>query len=497
MVIAMHNPHLIFLPLLLLLAGGLQAKSPPNIVFLLADDLGYGDLGCYGHPYAKTPAIDQLAREGMMFRSAYVAGPTCEVSRCGFMTGLFPARFAGSTRQLGFGASLTVTEVLKQKGYQTGLFGKWDMGEEKTQGTYGIEEIHVIPSELGDPKGKDFRVTEAAIDFIKRNREGPFYMNVWFHTPHHPVAPHATFVSRFENMSLDRPDFPNPHYQARLDAYENLSEDPTTVLREYLGDVSQLDDQVEKILSTIRELGIEEETVVLFASDNGPARPVDQPRSRSDGKKNPSRQNGLGSAGPLRGGKHGIYEGGIRVPWIVRWPGRIASGKIMDREVIAGVDLLPTLCSIAGVDIDTSGLDGEDVSDIWFGKERSRRKDLFWISGSPGSPRAVLRRGDWKLCIMQNGAQELYDLANDPGESRNVAADHPGILLEMGDAIDRWIGTLMPAPKWLIDAQRRAAARSKQVPARPRLTWLVVAGALAGLFLGIGCWRRMRTPATR
>jgi N-acetylgalactosamine-6-sulfatase len=322
-------------------------------------------------------------------------------------------------------------------------------------------------------------------------------MNVWFHTPHHPVAPHATFVSRFENMSLDRPDFPNPHYQARLDAYENLSEDPTTVLREYLGDVSQLDDQVEKILSTIRELGIEEETVVLFASDNGPARPVDQPRSRSDGKKNPSRQNGLGSAGPLRGGKHGIYEGGIRVPWIVRWPGRIASGKIMDREVIAGVDLLPTLCSIAGVDIDTSGLDGEDVSDIWFGKERSRRKDLFWISGSPGSPRAVLRRGDWKLCIMQNGAQELYDLANDPGESRNVAADHPGILLEMGDAIDRWIGTLMPAPKWLIDAQRRAAARSKQVPARPRLTWLVVAGALAGLFLGIGCWRRMRTPATR
>jgi N-acetylgalactosamine-6-sulfatase len=373
-----------------------QADDLPNIVFLLADDLGYGDLGCYGHPYAKTPSIDQLARQGTLFRSAYVAGQVCVPSRCGLMTGRFPFTFPVDTATAGFGNAVTVTEKLKQKGYLTAHFGKWDIGEAVERGTYGIDEIQVFERSLGDELGKDQETVKAAIDFIRRSQGKPFYMNVWFHSVHAPVRPHSRFVDRFRDLQVRREDFSNPHFLQRWDDYETDLGDAVGGMKQYLGELSQLDDQVGRVLAAIREEGIEQNTIVLFCSDNGPALSRSGTPKNSTKKNNTrSDQNLLGSAGVLRGTKHSIYEGGVRVPWIVKWPNRVAAGKVDESSVVAGVDLLPTLSAIAGVHLDDPAIDGEDVSDIWLGSKRQRRRDLFW-GGT--NPRVAVRRDIWKLC---------------------------------------------------------------------------------------------------
>jgi arylsulfatase A-like enzyme len=417
---------------LLLAVGGppcASAADQPNIVFLLADDLGYGDLGCTAHPYAKTPAIDRFAKEGTLFPSFYVAGPTCCPSRTGLMTSRFPARFQKYPASFGFSGALTVTELLKRSGYRTGHFGKWHMGNEQKAGTFGIDAIQVLKGNAKDPRGRDAVIADAAIDFIKANKQGPFYVNVWFHTPHNPVRPPQSFADRFAGVAVKRSDFPNPDLRQFFDLYEKFGGNLNDGMRNYLGDVSQLDDQVSRVLKALDDLGLRDNTIVVFTSDNGPGN-----GTRENGR---VAINSLGSAGLLRERKFSLHDGGIRLPFIIRWPGRVPEGRRNETAVLAGVDWLPSLGALTGAKFAADQCDGEDVSDIWLGKERPRAKDLFWKISRPTSPTAM-RRGDWKLYQAHGGPAELYDLAKDPAERTDIAARHPALVHELAAALQRW-----------------------------------------------------------
>jgi N-acetylgalactosamine-6-sulfatase len=417
------------------------AAEKPNVVFLLADDLGFGDLGCTGHPYAKTPAIDRLAKEGTLFRRFYVAGATCCPSRAGFMTGRFPATFQKYPAAFGYSGAPTVTELLKKHGYRTGHFGKWHMGPEQKPGTYGLDVVQVSGGNRKDPRGRDGVLADNAIAFLKANRDRPFYINVWGHTPHSPVKPPKSFVDRFRGVTLDPADFKNPDQVKHFELYKKLGGDPAEGMRHYLGELSQMDANAGRILKAIDDLGLREKTIVVFSSDNGPARCSGPDDDEKAAKRERLKENMLGSAGPFRARKHSLYDGGVHLPLIVRWPGQVPAGRVDEKSVVAGVDWLPTLCAIAGVPIDAGKFAGEDVSAAWLGKERPRAKPLFWKASAPRST-PVMLRGDWKLHQPSRGSAELYDLAKDPGERDNLAGRRPELAKELGAALRHWNATL-------------------------------------------------------
>ncbi|MCR9207996.1 MAG: sulfatase-like hydrolase/transferase [bacterium] len=412
-------------------------QRPPNIVFMFADDLGYGDLGCYGHPYAQTPVIDQLAKEGARFTQFYVTGVTCNPSRTGLMTGLFPARFPKYAADFGFGDRVTITELLKKRGYKTGHFGKWHIGPVDSDGTYGIDEVQTIGKSRDRSAGRDDDLYSAAIDFIRDNKDDPFYVNVWGHATHFPVNTAQGLAAEFNDISVDRKDF-SPTMQHKFDECLKIGGDLDESMRQYLGDVYQLDLNVGRVVKALDELGLRGNTIVVFSSDHGPAPVV-------TGKKG-TRQfsnNMLGYAGEFRGGKHEQYEGGTRVPFIIRWPGKVQAGRVDTTSVCSLIDWLPTLCSLAGVDELPNPIDGEDISDIWFGTDRERLKPLFWKTSSTGSTPAM-RDGKWKLHLprKQRGEPELYDLSIDPSESNNIAAQHPDVVKSLSKKIKTWAASL-------------------------------------------------------
>lgn len=423
------------------------AVRPPNIVFLFADDLGYGDLGCYGHPYARTPAIDQLAEEGTRFTQAYVTGVTCNPSRTGLMTGRHPARFARYAADFGFGDRVTITELLSQQGYATGHFGKWHIGPDDTDGTYGIQTIQTIGKSRDREVGRDDDLYAAAIRFMEQHQDEPFYVNVWGHATHFPVNTPPGLVAKFDHVTVDRSDFPAT-FQHKFDQCVKIGGDLNQSMRQYLGDVYQIDRNVARILKTLDELGLRENTIVVFYSDHGPA-PV------LLGKKGARTysSNMLGSAGPFRGGKHEQYEGGVRVPLIIRWPDRVKAGRVDTESVVSLIDWLPTLARIAGVTELPDGLDGEDMSDVWLGDTRARRQPLFWKTSSTGAAPSI-RDGDWKLHLHRkrdSSGPELYDVRTDPAESRNLADEHPQVVRRLQKKIRDWTAGLPPAYEKLAD----------------------------------------------
>ncbi len=418
--------------------GAAPIPERPNIILILADDLGYGDLGCTGHPYAWTPAIDNLAAEGTLFLSYYQLGATCVPTRTALMTGLFPAAFQKYPSEFDLDGAVTVTELLRQNGYVTGHYGKWHIGSVHEPGTYGIDSVRVITPSQTDPEGRDAEIVFAAIDFLRVNKERPFYLNIWCTSTHAKVLPPASFVERFEGVRVSRDDFPNPDMQRHLDVYESLGGDLDQGMRNYLGEVLQLDLQVRRVLMALDELGLRDNTIVAFTSDNGPmecvvTEPNEEHATLLD--------NMLGSAGPFRDRKHSFYDGGIHQPLIIRWPGYVPEGRVDSTSVIAGVDWLPSLCSITGVDIDPAAFDGEDVSDIWLGRARERKNDILWKGFHPAAT-PIIRRGVWKLHAHREGGSELYNLAKDPGERRNVVFRHPEIAEELRAAVMRWDATL-------------------------------------------------------
>ncbi len=414
----------------------------PNIVFLLADDLGYGDLGCYGHPYARTPNLDQLAKDGTRFTQFYATGMTCCPARTGLMTSRFPATYPTYPANGGFAERVTITELLNKAGYRTGHFGKWHIGPDQKPGTYGIDVIgDQSRDERGKKKAEDLRGRDApiydqAIRFIEESKGQPFYVNVWGHISHNPVDPNDELVQRWNALDVDESKFPAP-MREKFETVRKAGGDVNDTMRRYLADVESLDAAVGQLLKRLDELGLRENTIVIFNSDQG----ADMSKAGLGGV----RDNQMGFNGAHRGGKHTNLEGGLRVPWIVRWPGHVPAGRVDEQSVISAVDYLPTLCALTGVEINAADFEGEDVSATWLGQAtHTRTKPLLWKTSSPGG-QAVIREGQWKLFhpIRKNGGEfELYDIATDPAEAHNLVAEQPEVLARLKTRLEAWVATL-------------------------------------------------------
>jgi N-acetylgalactosamine-6-sulfatase len=418
------------------------AEAKPNIVFLLADDLGGGDLHCYGHPYSKTPSIDKLAGEGTRFMQFYATGATCCPARTGLMTSKFPAIYPSYPANGGFADRVTITELLKKHGYATGHFGKWHIGSEQKPGTYGIDAIGGGEEEggkkklRGDDRGRDAHIYDDAIKFIERHKDGPFYVNVWGHISHNPVNPVDPLVQRWSGLKVKDRDFPE-QMRAKFNEVRKAGGDVDDGMRRYLADVESLDDSVGRLLKRLDELGLQKNTIIVFSTDQG----ADMTKASLGGL----HFNQMGFNGPVRGGKHTHWEGGVRAPWIVRWPGHVPAGRTDDQSVISGVDWLPTLCAIAGVKINSADFDGEDTSAAWMGKgPHVRTKLLLWKTSSSSSE-ALIREGRWKLRYptRKNGGEiELYDILADPAESNNLADQRRDIVKQLSAKVESWVATL-------------------------------------------------------
>jgi arylsulfatase A-like enzyme len=379
---------------LLLLALGIGRVLPaaeaatqrPNFIFILADDLGWSDLGCYGHPQLKTPNLDRLANQGTLFTQFYVNGSVCSPSRCAFMTGQYPARHQihGHYAEHALNASRgmnnwldpkvpNVAALLHKAGYATAHFGKWHLGSGEGAPPpvdYGFDESRTVNANGPgwDEPDVEFRAKSSAaivdetIRFITGHRDQPFYVNAWM------LIPHATLNPTEEQMQ------PYAHMQPGGKAFPFKS-----AAQIFYGSITDMDKHIGRLLRALDDLGLAENTVVLFSSDNGP----------EDIHVSNAGHSGVGSAGPFRGRKRSLYEGGIRVPGIVRWPGKIPAGQIDNDSVVAGVDWLPSVCKLAGVEIPAGHrLDGEDASDIFLGRSRARHTSLMWewrfrIAGEP------------------------------------------------------------------------------------------------------------------
>ncbi|MDP6979912.1 MAG: sulfatase-like hydrolase/transferase [Myxococcota bacterium] len=407
---------------------------------VLADDLGYGDLGSYGHPYASTPHLDRLAEEGVRFTHHYAAAAICIPSRAALMTGRFPARFQKYPADFGLPPLPTVPSLLRRAGYRTAHFGKWHLGPHKAPGTYGLDSLSAHDSDgrgahKGE-RGRDSEIFDAAIDFIERNSDAPFYLQVWGHVPHFPVNPHESFMREFESLHVDDADFPEA-MRSKLARARSLNADLDKGMQRYLGAVYSLDQDVGRLLRRIDELGLRDRTIVVFTSDNGPA-PVSAPNPER-GPFEQYRLSMLGSAGPLRGGKVSFFEGGIRVPFIVRWPGHVPAGRVDSVSVTSGIDWLPTVCSITGSDCSSLDIDGEDVSSAWMGRGYERARPLFFKELWTNSHIAV-RDGPWKLHLSRppDRRPRLHRIVDDPSESTDLTDAHPEIAARLSEQAARW-----------------------------------------------------------
>ncbi len=418
-------------------AAGAPPQRPPNIIFILADDLGYGDLGCYGQQKIRTPQLDRLASQGIRFTQAYAGSTVCAPSRCALMTGLH----TGHCRVRGNGGGggprlnvplapedICVAELLKKAGYATACIGKWGLGEEGSSGIptkkgfdyfFGYLNQHhahnYYPADrkitLDNPQSEVENVAakpkvyvpdllrEEAIQFITAHKDRPFFL--YFAT----IVPHANNErGRHSGNGMEVPT---------ADPYS--SEDWPAPEKNKAAMITRMDADIGKILDHLDKLGLAANTVVFFSSDNGPHR---------EGGIKPDF---FLSSGPLRGIKRDLYEGGIRVPFIVRWPQQIRGGVVSD-HVLAFWDFLPTACDLAGCPTPPM-IDGISFAPLLTGKGEQRQHEfLYWEFHEGGFHQAV-RHGRWKA--VRRGPDhplELYDLATDLRESRNIAADHPDIV---------------------------------------------------------------------
>ena len=415
------------------LAEKLRPKHP-NIIFILADDLGYGDLGCYGQTKIKTPNIDRLAAEGMRFTQFYAGSTVCAPSRSALMTG----QHTGHTRVRGNEPvplkpeDLTVAEVLQKAGYKTGALGKWGLGLANTTGTpnkQGFEEwfgylsqTHAhdyYPAELfrndervpfsensGGRKGAYAHdlITKAAMNYVRVTK----YFSFFLYLPY--TIPHAN--NELGNKTGNGMEVPS-------DAPYTKEEWPQPE-KNKAAMITRLDRDIGMLLEQLKKLEIDDNTIIFFTSDNGPHR---------EGGVKPEFFN---SSGGLRGIKRALYEGGIRVPMIVRWPGKVPAGKVSD-QVWAFWDFLPTAAEL-GQQKPPKDIDGISMLPTLLGKKQTNQHDfLYWEFHEKGTKQAV-RMGDWKAVRLgPKQPLELYNLKNDPAETKDLADQRPEILAKIED----------------------------------------------------------------
>ena len=448
-------------------AAAEQTPSParkPNIVVILADDLGYADLACYGSAYYLTPNIDRLAVQGVRFTSGYTCGPNCQPTRAALMSGQYGPRTGvytvGSIDRFNWRSrpmrpvanvvdlpldKITVAQALKAAGYVTGMFGKWHLGNNGPHhpARRGFDEAIVSAGKHFDfatnpkvdyPEGAylaDF-LTDKAVDFIRRHKEEPFFLYLPHFGVHSPWQAKEDIIAQFK----DRPPAGGHH-------------DPT-----YAAMIASVDESVGRVVAVLDELQLSPDTLVIFSSDNGGVGGY-----AHEGLTN---TRNITDNAPLRGGKGMLYEGGIRVPYIFSWPGRIPPGASCDQP-ITSVDLYPTLLNVAGADPPEGyPLDGASYLELLTGGDVAtlEREAIFWhFPGYLGSgkgqwrtlPVGVVRAGDFKLMqFFEDGRLELYNLRDDIGERRDIGAAMPEKTEELKALLRGWqraINAPMPTPR--------------------------------------------------
>lgn len=324
---------------------------------------------------------------------------------------------------------ITIMELLKREGYKVGHFGKWHIAPVEVSGTYGIDTIRVLGGGGDNPRGRDERIYAEAIAFIEENKDVPFYINVMGRVTHQPITPRPELIEAagFSDLVVNRADFPGQQIQAIFDGVEAHGGNISESMASYLTEVYFLDVFIGELLAKLDELGLTGNTIVAFSSDQGPAfstYPV-RPVRRRD-------LTLVGWAGGLRGQKHDEHEGGVRSPFIIRWPRRVPAGKINQDSVISALDWLPTIGRVAGVPLDASDFHGEDVLDIWEGSNRSRIGPLYWENS--------MKQDNWRIYFKDRvgEARELYDLSADPEETNNLVSERRDVVSKLTKVWDEW-----------------------------------------------------------
>ncbi|MDZ4849870.1 MAG: sulfatase-like hydrolase/transferase [Pirellulaceae bacterium] len=428
----------------------------PNILFIFADDWGWGDLGCHGHPYVKTPNIDRLAREGTDFQRFTVASGVCSPSRTAVMTGHFPARYNidghfawpsdNARRNMPDWLSLdavTLPRLLQRSGYATAHFGKWHLSNDMIPDSPSPAEYGYDTYGAFNCSGEQMPVHEDtmnAIAFIEKSHRAckPFFINLWMHEPHTPFHTVPKYRWRFRESGLDEPD----------EVFASV--------------LSHADDRIGEVLDTLERLKLAENTLVIFSSDNGPARAATPTEMELSYDTATGAGYGIAASKGITAGRKGykaaLFEGGINVPFIARWPGKIAAGKIDDKLMISAVDLLPTFCEVAGVMLpETYRSDGVSQLKTLLGNPSSgREKPLFWKMASRWPAKAnqpfhwvsyAIVDQNWKLLVDEDLKHvELYNMVADRYEKDDLTERNPEVVKALLAKIDKWKSSLPTKP---------------------------------------------------
>ncbi len=428
--------------LLFLVLISVARAEKPNVVMIFIDDMGYGDIGAFGLEQVPTPNMDRLANEGMKFTQFYVNSPICSASRVSLMSGVYPQRerinsFLSNrkkNRERNIADFMnpdrfTYAKMLKENGYATAHFGKWHLGggrdvdDAPTPQAYGYEKSLVSYAGMGEriakqPKNKNTETyVDSAIEFIEQNKNRPFLVNVFPNDVHDYHEPSEDLLAKWSGKGRSEYD---DKFFAVLD---------------------EMDRQIGRLLTYLDDSGLAENTVVILTSDNGP---TDWKRYYNAKVVPP------GYTGGFRGRKWSLYEGGIRMPFMIRWPAKIEAGKVDDSTVFAAIDLLPSFSSLTGSTIpEGTELDGVDISNAFLGSPLKRTQPIFWEYGTygsiePGNPENIsppiaMRLDDWKLLMNHDGSNsQLFNLKNDPSESVNLAEQNPEQVQLMKPALSNW-----------------------------------------------------------
>ena len=429
-----------FLSLLLALpvaqASEPQGPSQPNIVLIYADDLGWGDVSFNGRKEWTTPNLDRLGSQGTIFKRFYTAGVVCAPSRGAMLTGKYTIH-SGVSRNFDDLPlkEVTIAEALKAKGYATALFGKWHKGAPRDGNPsshpmdQGFDEFfgftdaqhawEQFPEELYEGRTRkpvkgyaNDMFSDRAVDFLKRRKDGPFFLYLPY------IATHFYIEAPDDEVALHKGKFPETDPNKPLNAT-------------YAAMVTRLDKGVGRVLAALDELKLTDNTIVIFTSDHG--------ATFESGNQGVSAF--LDSNHPFRGQKRTVWEGGIRVPGIVRWPGHVPSGKVSN-EVIHMTDLFPTLLAAVGSGPDPAWkVDGVNALPAWLGRSSLPERTLFWEWRAEGYNQLAAMRGKFKLVTSNNGQPEFFDVESDPAERRNIIAQHGELANEMRAAIKTWLAT--------------------------------------------------------
>lgn len=421
-----------------------QAETKPNVVIIYIDDMGIGDIGCYGGKFVPTPHIDKLAQDGLLFRQYYSAASVSSASRCGLLTGMFPIRHHINTflskraynrhceqRDFLDDGAPSMARAFQQAGYATAHIGKWHLGGGRdvdnapSINDYGFDE-YISTYESPDPDPaltasewiwcdndsvKRWKRTEyfvdRSIEFVKRHTDEPFFLNLWPDDMHTPWVPEGKQKKKKEWKSEET----------------------------FIPVLAEMDKQIGRFINALDELGLSENTIVIFTSDNGPDPSFESARSAY-----------------LRGMKNSLYEGGIRMPFIIKYPKKIKAGQVNRHSVLSAVDLYPSLCAIADIDVEKGYRgDGQNYVKVLLGKSEAKRKtDLMWDFGrneafnKPSdpydrSPHLAIRSGKWKLLVNGDGSDvRLYDMERDKYEKNDIASEYPDVAGKLSKKVCRW-----------------------------------------------------------